>query len=155
MRRLAKLRLSWCTRRRYVFLSAGRAVATMTRGKPVQAGVRVKLPSGLSWQQLGELSPAEIRRRGLWPKGFLPLPHPFHDQGGMVFPDEHIAEVKRQEGRDPTRFDLAFAGAPSRAGASPASTATRTDTRTRRRTSRPTSAPSPSGRASTRRASGA
>jgi cytochrome c peroxidase len=81
---------------------------TMTRGKPVQTGVRVKLPSGVTWDQLAAMPPAEIRRRGLWPKGFLPLPHPFHDEGGMVFPEFHIKEVLRQEGRNLERFDVAF-----------------------------------------------
>lgn len=59
---------------------------TMTRGKPVQGGMRVELPNGITWQELADLSPAEIRRCGLWPAGFLPLPHPDQPQGGMVFP---------------------------------------------------------------------
>jgi cytochrome c peroxidase len=80
----------------------------MTKGKAVQAGVRIRLPSGVSWEQLAGLTPAEIRARGLWPKGFLPLPHPNHPEGGMLFPAFHIKEVKRQEGRDLERFDLAF-----------------------------------------------
>ena len=81
---------------------------TMTRGKPVQAGVRVKLPRGTAWGQLAKATPDEIRRRGLWPKGFLPLPHPFHEEGGMVFPTFHINEIRKQEGRNLERFDIAF-----------------------------------------------
>lgn len=82
---------------------------TMSRGKPIQGGVRVKLPAGVSsWEELAALSPEEIRKRGLWPKGFLPLPHPNHPEGGMVFPQHHIDEILRQEGRDLTRFDLDF-----------------------------------------------
>jgi len=81
---------------------------TMTRGKPVQGGVRVKLPPGMTWEQLASMAPAEIRKRGLLPKGFVPLPHPFHEEGGMVFPKFHIEEVRRQEGRDLTRFDVEF-----------------------------------------------
>ena len=81
---------------------------TMSRGKPVQAGVRVKLPPGLSWEALARRSPADIRAGGLWPKGFLPLPHPNHPEGGMVFPGFQINELKAQEGRDLTRFDLDF-----------------------------------------------
>lgn len=82
---------------------------TMSRGKAVQAGVRVKLPQGVkSWQELAALSPEEIHEQGLWPKGFLPLPHPNHPEGGMVFPQHQIDEVKKQEGRDLTRFDLDF-----------------------------------------------
>lgn len=80
----------------------------MTRGKAVQAGVRVKLPAGVTWQQLAAMSPEEIRQRGLWPKGFLPLPHPFHEEGGMVFPKHHIDEIKRQEARDLNRFDVEY-----------------------------------------------
>ncbi len=81
---------------------------TMSRGKPVQEGVRVKLPPGVTWDDLARMSPEEIRRRGLWPKGFLPLPHPNHNEGGMLFPKHHIDELKRQTGRDLTRFDLDF-----------------------------------------------
>jgi len=76
--------------------------------KTVQEGVRVRLPAGMTWQQLANLSSAEIREKGLWPKGFLPLPHPNHPEGGMVFPKFHINEINKQEGRDLTRFDLDF-----------------------------------------------
>lgn len=81
---------------------------TMTRGKPVQAGIRVKLPRGVTWEQLAAMPPAEIRRRGLWPRGFLPLPHPFHEEGGMVFPEQQIREIQKQEGRNLERFDVAY-----------------------------------------------
>lgn len=82
---------------------------TMSRGKPIQDGVRVKLPAGIkSWQALATMTPEQIREKGLWPKGFLPLPHPNHPEGGMLFPKYHIDQVKAQEGRDLTRFDLDF-----------------------------------------------
>jgi cytochrome c peroxidase len=81
---------------------------TMSRGKAVQGGVRVKLPSGVTWQELASMPPDEIRTRALWPKGFLPLPHPKHTEGGMVFPKFHIEEIKRREGRDLERFDVDF-----------------------------------------------
>jgi cytochrome c peroxidase len=81
---------------------------TMARGKPVQQGVRVRLPAGVTWQQLAAMSPDQVREKGLWPKGFLPLPHPNHPEGGMLFPKFHIDEIKKQEGRDLTRFDLDF-----------------------------------------------
>ncbi len=80
----------------------------MSRGKPVQEGVRVKLPAGVTWVQIAAMTPADIRDKGLFPKGFLPLPHPHHAEGGMVFPAFHIAEIKQQEERDLTRFDLDF-----------------------------------------------
>ncbi len=81
---------------------------TMSGGKAIEEGVRVKLPSGLTWQELAEMTPEQIKKKGLWPKGFLPLPHPNHAEGGMVFPQHHIDEIKRQEGRDLTRFDLDY-----------------------------------------------
>ena len=80
----------------------------MSAGKAVQGGVRVKLPMGVTWQDLAQMSPAEIKQKGLWPKGFLPLPHPNHPEGGMVFPQYHIDEIKRQTGVDLTRFDLDY-----------------------------------------------
>lgn len=82
--------------------------ASMTRGKPLQEGIRVKLPAGTSWEELARLSPEEIRKQGLFPGGFLPLPHPNHAEGGMVFPKFLIDEIKRQESRDLTRFDLDY-----------------------------------------------
>jgi cytochrome c peroxidase len=81
---------------------------TMSRGKPIQTGVRVKLPEGTTWDALAKLSPDEIRAQKLWPAGFLPLPHPNHPEGGMLFPKVEIDEVKKQEDRDLTRFDLDF-----------------------------------------------
>jgi cytochrome c peroxidase len=81
---------------------------TMSRGKPIQEGVRVKLPQGVTWEQLAAMSPEEIRDKGLFPKGLMPLPHPNHPEGGMVFPHFHIEEITKQENRDLTRFDLDF-----------------------------------------------
>jgi cytochrome c peroxidase len=81
---------------------------TMTRGKPLQEGVRVKLSAGMTWENLGEMTPDEINAKDLWPKGFFPLPHPNQAEGGMVFPEVHIKEIKKQEDRDLTRFDLDF-----------------------------------------------
>ena len=81
---------------------------TMSRGKPVQEGVRAKLPAGLTWERLAAMSPDEIRDQGQFPKGFYPLPHPNHPEGGMLFPRFEIEEIKRQEARDLTRFDLDY-----------------------------------------------
>jgi cytochrome c peroxidase len=82
--------------------------AAMDRGKPLQEGVRVKLPAATTWEQLAAMTPDEIRDRGLWPKGFLPLPHPIHSTGGFVIPQNVIDATKRQDGRDLTRFDIDF-----------------------------------------------
>lgn len=80
---------------------------TMSRGKPIQEGVRVKLKD-TTWEKLAEGNPEDIREKDLFPAGFLPLPHPNHPEGDMIFPKFHIDEIKKQEGRDLTRFDLDF-----------------------------------------------
>lgn len=82
--------------------------AKMSRGKPLQKGPRVKLANGMTWEKLAAMSPDEIRNGGAFPAGFLPLSHPHHDEGGMLFPKFHIDEIKKQENRDLTRFDLDF-----------------------------------------------
>ena len=81
---------------------------TMSGGKPIQGGIRALLPRGATWEGLAKLPPEELRNRELWPKAFHPLPHPNHPEGGMVFPHRQIEEIKAQEGRDLTRFDLDF-----------------------------------------------
>jgi len=83
-----------------VMMSGGR--------KPVQAGVRVKLPSGTNWDTLSRLGADEILQRGLLPEGFKPLPHVKHAVGGQVFPNVEIDEIARQEQRDLRRFDVDF-----------------------------------------------
>ena len=80
----------------------------MSRGKLVQVGPRAKLPTGMTWENLASLSPEDIKAKGLFPKGFLPLPHPNHPEGGMLFPKFHIDEILKQEKRDLTRFDLDY-----------------------------------------------
>jgi cytochrome c peroxidase len=75
----------------------------MSRGKAIQTGVRAKLPANLTWEQLATLSPEEIKEKDLFPKGFLPLPHPNHPAGGMLFPQHEIKKLARLE-----RFDLDF-----------------------------------------------
>jgi len=94
--------------KRYDLADRSAAGVKMSGGKPVQEGVRVRLPEGMTWKRLGAMSPEEIRRQDLFPAGFFPLPHPNHPEGGMVFPQFHIDEILRQEGRDLTRFDLDF-----------------------------------------------
>ena len=81
---------------------------TMDRTKPVQEGVRVKLPAGKTWEALANMSPEQIRDQDVFPKGFYPLPHPKHQEGGFVFPRFLIDEIKRQEQRDLTRFDVEY-----------------------------------------------
>lgn len=83
-----------------VMMSAGR--------RAVQEGVRVKLPEGVSWEQLSQMSADEIREKGIFPKGFLPLPHVKHTTGGMVFPDMQIEVIEKAENRSLDRFDVEF-----------------------------------------------
>src|SRR5579883_1778353 len=54
----------------------------MSRGKPIPVGPAAKLSAGTTWEKLAEMSPDEIKEKGLFPKGFLPLPHPHHEVGG-------------------------------------------------------------------------
>lgn len=93
---------------RYDLADRPAAGVAMAGGKAVQDGVRVRLPSGSSWDKLAALSPEEIKAKDLWPAGFYPLPHPHHEAGGMVFPKPLIEETKNQTERDLTRFDLDF-----------------------------------------------
>jgi cytochrome c peroxidase len=93
---------------RYDLSNHPAAGVTMSRGKAVQEGVRIKLPAGMTWERLAGMSPEEIREKGVFPAGLFPLPHPNHPEGGMLFPKFHIDEIKKQEGRDLTRFDLDY-----------------------------------------------
>ena len=93
---------------RYDLSNRPAAGVTMSRGKVVQEGVRIKLPVGMTWERLAGMSPEEIREKDMFPMGLMPLPHPNHPEGGMLFPKYHIEEIKKQEGRDLTRFDLDF-----------------------------------------------
>jgi cytochrome c peroxidase len=77
--------------------------AAMSRGKPIQVGPTAKLPEGMTWEKLAALSADVIRDKELFPKGFLPLPHPKHEVGGMVFPQMEIKQLERLE-----RFDIDF-----------------------------------------------
>jgi len=76
--------------------------------RAVQEGVRVRLPSGATWDKLAAMSPDEIRDKGVFPKGFLPLPHVKHETGGMVFPQFEIDRIDQNEHRSLQRFDVDF-----------------------------------------------
>jgi cytochrome c peroxidase len=73
----------------------------MTRGKPVPVGPTARLQAGMTWQQIGDLSPEEIQKRGIFP--YPSLPHPLHANGGQVFPRMQIDMFPRLE-----RFDVDF-----------------------------------------------
>ncbi|MFI9660164.1 hypothetical protein PA6761_04936 [Pseudomonas aeruginosa] len=60
--------------------------ASMTRGKPLQEGIRVKLPAGTSWEELARLSPEEIRKQGLFPVASCRCRTPTMPKAGWSFP---------------------------------------------------------------------
>jgi cytochrome c peroxidase len=72
----------------------------MTRGKPIPVGPTARL-KGVTWEQLGKMSPDEIKDKGVFP--YLPLPHISHPVGGMVFPQAEVKAFPRLE-----RFDMDF-----------------------------------------------
>ncbi|QBQ56604.1 cytochrome B6 [Nitrosococcus wardiae] len=94
--------------RRYDLQDRPSTTITMSGGKPVQEGVRVKLPEGVTWEQLSEMTPAEIKQQDLFPKGFRTLPHAKHNPGGQVFPPNQIEAIQKAESRDLFRFDVEF-----------------------------------------------
>jgi len=95
--------------RRYDLSDRPQAGATMSGGrKAVQAGPRVRLASGVTWETLARTGPDDIRQRNLLPDGFKPLPHVKQPTGGQVFPNHQIDEIARLEQRDLRRFDIDF-----------------------------------------------
>src|SRR6266481_3449148 len=59
---------------RYDLSNRPAQAVTMSRGKPLQEGVRVKLPTGMTWEKLAAMSPDEIREHDLYPQGIYHLP---------------------------------------------------------------------------------
>jgi cytochrome c peroxidase len=72
----------------------------MTRGKPISVGPTARL-KGITWEQLGKMSPEEVKAKDAFP--YLPLPHVSHPVGGMIFPQTEIKSLARLE-----RFDMDF-----------------------------------------------
>ncbi|MEN6452261.1 MAG: cytochrome B6 [Thermoguttaceae bacterium] len=75
--------------------------AKMSRGKSLCVGPTARLAKGMTWERLASMSPAEIRRSGVFP--YPALPHPKQTPGGQVFPQMQIAMFPRLE-----RFDVDF-----------------------------------------------
>lgn len=74
---------------------------TMSRGKPLPVGPAARLKRGLTWDEIGRMTPDQIREEDLFP--YKPLPHVVHAEGGMVFPKMIIDKLPRLE-----RFDMDF-----------------------------------------------
>jgi cytochrome c peroxidase len=91
---------------RYNFSGTVTREATMTRGKPLPVGPVVRLPKGISsWEELARLSPAEVRKRDLFPLGFRPLTHPLHTVGHQLFP-QSWTKVHPEHQRFDCDFDI-------------------------------------------------
>jgi len=87
---------------RYDLTPRTRPGVTMTRGKPQPIGPTARLRGGIkTFEELAALAPEEIKRRDLFP--YLPLPHPAHATGGMVFP-----QVQTKIHQELDRFDVEF-----------------------------------------------
>src|SRR5436190_704874 len=50
------------------------AEVKMSRGKPLCVGPTARLKEGMTWEKLAELSPEDVRDKGLFP--YPSLPHP-------------------------------------------------------------------------------
>ncbi|MCF8143319.1 MAG: cytochrome B6 [Deltaproteobacteria bacterium] len=94
--------------RRYDLSDRPADVMMSGKRKPIQKGVRVKLPEGMTWEKLNAMTPTEIRQKDFFPEGFLPLPHAKHETGGQVFPKDQIDEIQKLEQRSLERFDVEF-----------------------------------------------
>lgn len=87
-------------RERYDLSKKVTSEVTMSRGKPVPLGPTARL-KGITWDQLAAMSPGEIKEKNIFP--YLPLPHPNHPVGGMIFPQMQTDTLNRL-----VRFDLEF-----------------------------------------------
>lgn len=72
----------------------------MSGGKSVPVGPTAKLQA-ITWEQLNELSPEQIKEKGIFP--YKPLPFADHAEGGMLFPEMITKVLPRL-----VRFDLDF-----------------------------------------------
>jgi len=74
---------------------------SMSRGKAVMVGPTAKMAQGMTWEALGDMTTAEIRRQSLFP--YPSLPHPLQTNGGQVFPKMQIDMFPRL-----ARYDVEF-----------------------------------------------
>lgn len=75
--------------------------AKMSRGKPLCVGPTARLPEGVTWESLAEMTPDQVRERDIFP--YKSLPHPLQTNGGQVFPQVQIEMFPRLQ-----RFDVDF-----------------------------------------------
>ncbi|WP_435548834.1 cytochrome B6 [Desulfobacterium sp. N47] len=74
--------------------------AVMSGGKHLPVGPTAKL-KGVTWEQLGKMTPEQIKGKGVFP--YKPLPFADHAEGGMLFPEMITKTLPRL-----VRFDLDF-----------------------------------------------
>jgi len=85
---------------RYDLSKKAAAGPVMSGGKPIPVGPTAKL-QGVTWDQLGKMTPEEIKEKGVFP--YRPLPFADHAEGGMLFPEMITKPLPRL-----VRFDLDF-----------------------------------------------
>jgi len=85
---------------RYDLSKKGTAESVMSGGKPLPVGPTAKL-QGVTWEQLGKMTPEQIKDKGAFP--YKPLPFADHAEGGMLFPEMITKLLPRL-----VRFDLDF-----------------------------------------------
>jgi len=85
---------------RYVLDARTDPRATMSGGKPLPVGPTARI-ADVTWEQLGQMTPEQVRSKGLFP--YKPLPFADHAEGGMLFPEMALRLLPRL-----TRFDLDF-----------------------------------------------
>ncbi len=85
---------------RYDLSKKGTTDSVMSGGKPLPVGPTAKL-QGVTWEQLGRMTPEQIKEKGIFP--YKPLPFADHAEGGMLFPEMITKPLPRL-----VRFDLDF-----------------------------------------------
>lgn len=85
---------------RYDLSKKAGAEPVMSGGKPVPVGPTARL-QGATWDQLGKMTPEQIKEKGFFP--YKPLPFADHAEGGMLFPEMITKSLPRL-----IRFDLDF-----------------------------------------------
>lgn len=85
---------------RYDLSKKGTSGPVMSGGKAIPMGPTAKL-QGATWEQLGKMTPEQIKDKGAFP--YKPLPFADHAEGGMLFPEMITNSLARL-----IRFDIDF-----------------------------------------------
>src|SRR4051812_18055753 len=72
--------------------------AKMSRGKPLPVGPTARLKQGTDWNQLGQMSPEQLKQANALP--YPPLPHPQHATRGAGLPPGETQKFPRPERLD-------------------------------------------------------